>query len=46
MTRSFFTPILALLTVAFAGVICMDRFLHMHSEYMKQVVARFWFKKL
>ena len=37
MARSYFTPILALFTVAFAAVVCMDRILHMHAEYMKQV---------
>ena len=37
MARSFFTPVLVLLTIAFAAVVSMDRLCHMHSEYMKQV---------
>lgn len=37
MSRSFFTPIMVLFTIAFTAVVCMDRLCHMHAEYMKQV---------
>ena len=35
MARSFFAPILVILSAAFVCVVFMDRIIHFHAEYMK-----------
>ena len=36
-SRSFFPPIMGVLTVGFFGIVFMDRICNFHSEYMKSV---------